>query len=175
MNALRIDRPLGLFPRSASLRSSELGIPAPLFLLLLLALSFHPTATRAAEFTYENLNGKRIAISNEPFFILTTRSDSDLKDALRCASYLEGLNERPRWLIDLAWPQSETAKRMATKRLLKSELMKERSAILEQPTLENALVALIDDEGRTIWSSESYPSDRDWEQALTAFRDIDSQ
>lgn len=130
---------------------------------------------RAAEFSYENLEGQVVSIDSQPVFIITTKSESDLKDALRCASYIESLANKPNWVIDLAWPQSEFAKRLAANRLIKSEFMRERCAILDDSHSLRNLVALVDAKGETVWNSKAYPSDTDWENALAKLRQSSPQ
>ena len=148
---------------------------ASVALFLLLAPSLIPFSARAAEFSYENLEGQIVSIDSQPVFIITTKSESDLKDALRCASYIESLANKPNWVIDLAWPQSEFAKRLAAKRLIKSEFMKRRCAILDDSRSPRNLVALLDSRGVTVWNSATYPSDTDWESALAKWRQSSSR
>lgn len=153
------------------------SLPSSLPKIALAFILFHVIAVQAqaAEFSYENLEGQVVSIESQPLFIITTKSESDLKDALRCASYLESLANKPKWVIDLAWPQSEFAKRLAAKRLIKSEFMRERCAILDESISPRNLVALLNAKGETIWNSASYPSDNDWDVALAKRQQSPSQ
>lgn len=138
-------------------------------LLLSISLSLPlsiPTTTNASEFIYQNLEDQQISITTWPAFIITSQSEADLKDALRCATQVSSLAQKPHWLIDFAWPQSTAVKRRVAKRLLKSAFMKTHSAILENSPSVNSLIVLIDNENTVLWDSDSYPSDDDWNIAL---------
>ena len=141
----------------------------PKFLLLAIPLSLLlslPTPTSAAEFTYQNLEDQHVTIKTWPAFIITSQSEADLKDALRCATQVSSIAPKPHWLIDFAWPQSTTVKRRVAKRLLKSAFMKAHSTILENSPSHNSIIVLINNENTVLWNSESYPSDDDWKIAL---------
>ena len=138
-------------------------------LLLSISLSLPlsiPTTTNASEFIYQNLEDQQISITTWPAFIITSQSEADLKEALRCATQVSSLVQKPHWLIDFAWPQSTAVKRRVAKRLLKSAFMKTHSAILENAPSVNSLIVLIDNENTVLWHSDSYPSDDDWNIAL---------
>jgi len=151
-----------------SIKLLSLSLPS----LLLLSLVHSIPSTHAADFTYKNLNDQNITVSHWPAFVLTSRSEADLKDALRCATLVSSLDGKPHWLIDFAWPQPAAIKRRAAKRLLKSDFMKAHSTILKRPTSSDSLVALIDTHGNVLWSSPSDPSDDDWQIALDILHSI---
>lgn len=146
--------------------------PSRSFLALLSLSLLLPilSPSQATDFAYENLEGQRVSISDWPAFIITSQSETDLKDALRCATRVSSLEHAPHWLIDFAWPQATAVKRRAAKRLLKSSFMKSRSAVLERSRSQDSLIVLIDNDGTVLWSSLSYPIDEDWKTALDILR-----
>lgn len=138
-----------------------------LFLSLFFLLSFTiPASTNATEFTYQNLENQTVTVSHWPAFIITSQSREDLKEALRCATQVSSLSQKPHWLIDFAWPQPNAVKRRIAKKLLKSAFMKTHSAILEKSPSSDFLIALVDDQQTVLWNSNMYPSDNDWEKVL---------
>ncbi len=139
---------------------------------ILLCLAFLGGAippTDAQEFSCETLDGGRFTVSEWPFFIITSQSEEDLSESLRCASLISSL-ESPQWLIDFAWPQNVRVKRMAARSLLKRPFMRSRSTILERPIRNAPLIALVNSNFEVIWSCDSYPSADDWAQALETYR-----
>ncbi len=135
-------------------------------LLLSIWIGITASANAPARFSVETLDGERLEISRWPVFIITSRSRDDVEETLRCAS-LAGSLETVDWLIDFAWPQSETLKRLAAARLLKSPFLKSRSTVLPSALPENARMALVDSQFQILWSCPAYPSDDEWESAKT--------
>ncbi len=137
-------------------------------MLLLSLLCFFAHETIAQEFTCKTFNGEKLTISEWPIFLITSHSQEDLNETLRCASLVSSL-ESPIWLIDFAWPGSERAKRIAANAFLKSEYMKSHSTILKRSSPNSPLISLVDSEFRILWCSSSYPIEKDWNHAVQIF------
>ncbi|MBT5814050.1 MAG: hypothetical protein HOI15_06820 [Opitutales bacterium] len=141
-------------------------IPSSLLLSLSLSLSLPPANANANEVVYQNLKGQTVTISHWPAFIITSQSQEDLKDALRCATQVSSLSQKPHWLIDFAWPHSTAVKRRIAKTRIESAFMKTHSAILENSPSNDSLIILIDNQNNVLWNSRTYPSGDDWKKAL---------
>ncbi len=120
----------------------------------------------ASDFEYRSLDGQKRTISEWPAFVITSKAEADLKDALRFATLLASLEARPHWLIDFAWPRSTISKRLAAKTLLKSAFMKAHSTVLEEQIPNTDFISLVSHQRQILWSSSTYPSDEDWQRAL---------
>jgi hypothetical protein len=134
-------------------------------ILFALMLSLLAKETYAQEFTCKTLDGEYLTINEWPIFIITSRSQEDLKDALQCASLVSSLETSP-WLLDFAWPGNEYAKRNAASAFLKSAFMKSHSTILENAPADAPLISLVDSNFEIIWCSLAYPNEEDWDQAM---------
>lgn len=137
-------------------------------LLLLSLLCFFADETIAQEFICKTFDGEKRTIREWPIFIITSHSQEDLNETLRCASLVSSL-ENPSWLINFAWPGSERTKRIAADVLLKSEYMKSHSTILNKLSPDSPLISLVDSEFRILWCSSSYPVEKDWNHAVKIF------
>ena len=154
-----------------SVRSVVQKSNRPLLFALSLLLSL--PNSHAADLAYTNLNDERIALSNRPYFVITSKSESDLNQVFRCATRIESLPNKPHWLIDFNWPQPESIKRATARKLLKSDFLKKHATVLDAPASRDALIALIGANGSLLWSCHSYPSDEDWKVALDSIPSSD--
>ncbi len=137
-------------------------------MLFVALLCIFAEETIAQEFTYKTFDGEKRTIYEWPVFLITSQSQEDLSETLRCASLLGSL-ESPVWLINFAWPGSERAKRIAANAFLKSEYMKSHSTILKNASPKLPLISLVDSQFRILWCSSSYPVAKDWNHAVQIF------
>ena len=138
-------------------------------ILFALMLGLFTKETCAQEFTCKTLDGEYLTIYEWPIFLITSRSQEDLNEALRCASLVSALESRP-WLLDFAWPGSSYAKRNVASAFLKSGFLKSHSTILEKTPSDAPLLSIVDSNFNIIWCSLYYPNDEDWIQALKIFK-----
>jgi len=138
-------------------------------LVFLIALGMGPTVYSDENFSCKTFDGGEFTAEHWPIFIVTSRSENDLSLSLQCASLIGSL-ETTRWLIDFAWPSSQSIKGVAARSLLQSEFMKRHSTVLEKPIPDAPLMSLVDSNFRILWSSAAYPDDDHWKRALKIFR-----
>ena len=137
-------------------------------ILFALIIGLFAKETGAQEFTCKTIDGEYLTINEWPIFLITSRSQEDLHESLRCASLVSSLESRP-WLLDFAWPGNSYAKRTVASAFLKSGFLKSHSTILEKNPSDAPLLSIVDSNFNIIWCSLSYPNDEDWIQAKKIF------
>lgn len=147
-------------------------IKLALFCLALLGSYNHTVYGEEASFRFESFSGNTVSIDRQPVFIITTHSEKDLKEALRCAT-LASSQQGAFWVINFAWEQSSEIKRRAASKLLKEDFMKSRSTVLGPEYRLAARMILIEPNGAVSWSCKSFPSDEEWTQALSIWASLE--
>ena len=117
-----------------------------------------------ATFRFESFSGESISVDRQPVFIISSHSENDLKEAMRCAT-LVNAQQGAFWVINFAWKQSSEIKRRIASNLLKEDFMRARSTVLSPEHQTAARMALIEPSGEVHWSCESFPGEEEWARA----------
>lgn len=133
--------------------------------LVLAALATMSPSHSTESLRFKTFDGQQQELTAGPIFIITSHSQDDIEEALRCASLVESI-PKVNWLIDVAWPQPAAIKRIAAQSVLKSDYLKAHSTILPKPFPLAVRIALVDTSANILWSSRSFPSASSWERAI---------
>ncbi len=137
-----------------------------LFSLIVMGLVLSTGYGKEELFRFDSFAGETVAVERQPVFIITSHSDNDLKETLRCAT-LASAKQDAFWIINFAWEQSSEVKRRIASKLMKEDFMKARSTVLGPEYRTAARMILVEASGRIHWSCDSFPSNKEWSQALS--------
>ncbi len=133
-------------------------------LVLATLATMSPSHSKESSLRFKTFDGRQQELTAGPTFVITSHSQNDIEEALRCASLVESI-PKANWIIDVAWPQPAATKRIAAQSVLKSDYLKAHSTILPKPFPLAVRIALVDTSANILWSSPSFPSASSWKQA----------